>query len=160
MSHEHITPPPPPLPPSTEMPIDATAPIEEGAVRPSGGRMLVVRDGTVLPPVCLATGKGGDLVTMRGTLSWAPPWLWAVFFISTFLGMVIEQTELIFIAPILYFFLRKVVHITYYLEHAYAGRRRGNIALFWCLVIVSVVGMIVSMILLTEGQGIPLLLSL
>ncbi len=72
--------PPPPPPVARD---EAVLPIDVDAVRPSGGQTLIVRGGTVLPPVCLATGAGGEMVRVEGSENWASAWVLLLFLLRS-----------------------------------------------------------------------------
>ena len=79
------------------------------------GELLVVRKGTHLPDVCLATGQptGGNVKTK--TLQWMPPWIGVVFVLSWPIGL------------ILMLILRKKGQLTYFLSQQAEEKRKKGI---------------------------------
>lgn len=56
------------------------------------GEQLVVRHGTVLPDLCIATGAptGGSIVANR-KLQWVPPWIGILFVLSPLIGLIVRK---------------------------------------------------------------------
>jgi hypothetical protein len=83
------------------MDINPYAPPAEASLPPSlptsdvfffrDGDFLVVRDGAVLPPVCLRTNEpaGEDSWRKKVTLTWSPPWVFLLILINILVMLVV-----------------------------------------------------------------------
>ena len=117
----------PPPPPMMTHPPQLAPGYTQATIQMEGDRTLIVRDGTVMPPICIVTGKRNDLVKRKRIESWAPAWT----FIFILLGL------LIFV--IIRLVMQKRATIELYLDREYAKARvlrsLGNTALFLLLFI-------------------------
>jgi hypothetical protein len=120
----HVPPPPPETFPPPPLPVD-----DDNAVMIEGTRTLVVRANTVLPPVCLRTGAGGDLVSRNVKANWTPMWTLIVFLLTIpffFIGL-----------PIVAIYLMAGFQVeerfTFSITRPVAHAQLGATVLMWCL---------------------------
>lgn len=112
-----IVPPPPPVYPGYGQPSSVGARVGELSLE--AGNTLIVPDGFVFPPLCLATGRSDDLVQRRRPESWAPTWVW----ITILAGLLV--------ALIVYYCVRKTGNITISLTRDYLARKTAVLLANW-----------------------------
>lgn len=98
------------------------------AIYRDGDRILVIRDGTVLPPLCMRTGDRQDLTRKKRTLQWAPSWVALLILVG------------VLIYAIVYICISKKVKIEFYLTRAEATRQLWLTILCWVSFVVLFFG--------------------
>jgi len=97
-----------------------------------GDRTLIIRAGSTLPPICLATGATEDLLPRKKTETWAPSWVYIIAVFSLLIGAIV------------YACVKKTGQINFSFTKPYATKRLllmvGNWLLFVGLFIAMFIG--------------------
>jgi len=140
-----ISMPPPPQMAMTYAPVQA--PVAQDMYI-EANNILIVRDGAMLPDVCVVTGNTTNLVRRQRLESWVPSWVGFIYLAGILVGAIVSAV------------MRKSGRIHYAIEKECAAQRLKLLLLNWGIFLALIGGMIASFCYeSTVGLGAFLLLA-
>lgn len=129
------------IPPPPQMAM-AYAPMQAPVVQDiylEANNTLIVRDGAMLPDVCVITGSTNNLVRRQRLETWVPSWVGFVYLAGILIGAIVSAV------------MRKTGRVHYAIEKECAAQRLMLLLINWGIFLALLAGMIAAFIMESSG---------